>query len=283
MYKRRDITVVIPALNEALAISTVVDGLFRLRACQRCDHVFQELSATEAGEPQCVCHAAPATTDSGPESDRLVDRILVCDNGSTDDTAALAASSGAIVTHEPEQGYGAACLAALAIPVEKDIVVFVDADNSVVATELPGLVDPLFDGADLVIGSRELGTTEKGALSIPQQFGNKLASFLISTIWSSDVTDLGPFRATTQATLKDLEMKDRKFGWTVEMQVRALQLNKTVVEVAVSTRRRIGKSKISGTLLGVIGAAHGILGTIFKLYLAGLGKRVLPNLNARRN
>ena len=304
MYKGRTITVIIPALNEAPAISKVVDDLFNLRVCPRCDLQVDEKQSGEAlicdepkhGSPLVAkapavkadgalrCgHDACQNTNNQTAMERLVDQIIVCDNGSTDDTASLAASCGAIVTHEPEQGYGAACLAALDVPVEKDVVVFVDGDGSVVATELPGLIDPLYSGADLVIGSRTLGSTERGALTIPQQFGNQLASFLIRTLWSSDVTDLGPFRATTQATLTDLKMTDRQFGWTVEMQVRALQQHKVVIEVPVSTRRRVGVSKISGTLRGVIGAANGILGSIFKLYWAGLGKRTLPIRIASRN
>lgn len=275
MYRRREITVVIPALNEAPAICHVVDGLMQLRVCIKCEKPLHGLTAVTSAACDCV--------EGCCSSASLIDRIIVCDNASTDDTAKLAASSGAIVTHEPEQGYGAACLAALAVPIEKDIVVFVDGDNSVVVTELPGLLDPLYSGADLVIGSRTLGTTERGALSIPQQFGNKLASFLIRKLWSCNVTDLGPFRATTQATLAELQMTDRQFGWTVEMQVRALQAEKVMVEVPVSTRRRLGKSKISGTVRGVIGAANGILGTIFKLYWSGLGKRVLLNNAASRN
>ena len=309
MYKGRTITVIIPALNEAPAISKVVDDLFSLRVCPQCDLPAGDLevgdkqiaenqsdemligdepkhksppAAKADGALRCG-HDACQNTNNHTAMERLVDQIIVCDNGSTDDTAALAASCGAIVTHEPEQGYGAACLAALDVPVEKDVVVFVDGDGSVVATELPGLIDPLYSGADLVIGSRTLGSTERGALTIPQQFGNQLASFLIRTLWSSDVTDLGPFRATTQATLTDLNMTDRQFGWTVEMQVRALQQHKVVIEVPVSTRRRVGVSKISGTLRGVIGAANGILGSIFKLYWAGLGKRTLPIRIASRN
>jgi len=135
-----------------------------------------------------------------------------------------------------------------------------------VPQELPALLDPLFDGADLVIGSRTLGHCEKGALSIPQEIGNKLAIALLRLLWRGQVTDLGPFRAITQSALSSIQMTDRKFGWTVEMQIRALQLSLTTVEVPVSTRQRIGKSKISGTVKGVIGAAHGILGTIAKLY-----------------
>lgn len=203
------------------------------------------------------------------ERHQLVDQILVCNNGSTDNTAGVASERGAIVTEEPERGYGAACLAALAVPVSKDIIVFVDADHSVVADELPQLIEPLFDKADLVIGSRTLGNTEKGALSIPQAFGNRLATGLIRLLWNEKTTDLGPFRAVSNKTLEELGMSDRRFGWTVEMQVATIQQSKVTVEVPVSTRQRIGKSKISGTVRGVFAAGHGILGTIFKMYWSG--------------
>lgn len=138
-----------------------------------------------------------------------------------------------------------------------------------VAGELLPLIDPLFDSADLVIGSRTLGNTEKGALSIPQAFGNRLATALIRMLWKVQVTDLGPFRAISNDALQKLHMSDRRFGWTVEMQVAAIQQSIITVEVPVSTRQRIGKSKISGTVRGVFAAGHGILGTIFKLYWRG--------------
>jgi len=215
MYKKREITVVIPAFNEELSIGLVLDELFGLKVCD------------------------------------------------------IAAERGAIVTDEPERGYGAACLAALAVPVSKDIIVFVDADHSVVAEELPQLIDPLFDAADLVIGSRTLGNTEKGALSVPQAFGNRLATALIRLLWKVEATDLGPFRAISNDALQKLHMSDRRFGWTVEMQVAAIQRSIITVEIPVSTRQRIGKSKISGTVRGVFAAGHDILGTIFKLYWSG--------------
>jgi len=261
MYKGRMITVVIPALNEEPSIGRVLDGLTSLQTCDDC------WKLNPSGSCQCSGYIS------------VVDQIIVCDNGSTDNTAGIAKAYGAIVTEEPERGYGAACLAALAVPVEKDIVVFVDGDHSVVAEELPELLDPLVEGADLVIGSRTLGVTEKGALSIPQAFGNHLASALMRFLWRANVTDLGPFRAITNSALLELQMSDRKFGWTVEMQVLALQKCKSVVEVPVSTRRRIGHSKISGTLRGVIGAAHGILGTIAKLYFRGLVSGVVSKFS----
>ena len=266
---------VVSALNEAPSIARVIEGLFQLRVCDKCRRYVQRDNHS---------HISPLCCTTGEVSTiPLVDRVVVCDNGSTDDTAQIATISGAVVVHESERGYGAACLAALAAPVEKDIVVFVDADHSVVSTELPALLDPLFAGADLVIGSRVSGRTERGALSVPQRFGNQLASFLIRRLWHADVTDLGPFRATTQATLDVLQMQDRQFGWTVEMQVRAIQENKVVVEVPVSTLRRIGLSKISGTVRGVLGAGYGILSMIFRLYRAGHYKHPDGYTLARRS
>lgn len=292
MYAGRDITVIIPALNEAPCIARVVEELAALNVCSQCNQIINATTQTgdDASKLEMLrCGNADCETGNcevenpGVQSHTLIDRIIVCDNGSTDDTASLAAASGAIVTYEPDRGYGAACLAALAVEVEKDIIVFVDGDHSVVASEIPGVIAPILNGADLVIGSRTLGSSEKGALSIPQRFGNALASFLISKLWSADVTDLGPFRAVTQQALQDLQMTDRKFGWTVEMQVRALQLDKIVTEVPVSTLRRIGKSKVSGTVRGVIGAGHGILGTIFKLYLFGANRSAVPKFSTGEN
>ena len=117
-----------------------------------------------------------------------------------------------------------------------------------------------------MIGSRTLGDCHKGALSIPQRVGNKVASELIRLLWNTKVTDLGPFRAVTNEALNSIDMQDRHFGWTVEMQVRAIQLSLNMAEVPVTTQARIGKSKIGGTVKGVIGASRGILGMIFKLY-----------------
>ena len=274
MYLHRHITAIIPALNEAPSIACVIDALLKLRVCTKCQRYVQPVHSSNVS--RLCCTTAELLTIP------LVDQIIVCDNGSTDDTAKVAAASGAVVVHEPEQGYGAACLAALAAPVDKDVVVFVDGDHSVVASELPVLLDPLYQGADLVIGSRTADLTERGALSVPQRFGNRLASFLIRRLWHADVTDLGPFRATTQATLDVLQMQDRRFGWTVEMQVRALQEAMVVVEVPVSTLRRIGQSKISGTVRGVLGAGYGILSMILRLYRAGIDKRHNTYALARR-
>lgn len=273
MYKERAITVVIPALNEEKSIARVINGLLALKVCSGCGCVSENHSQMHNNALQNTLTESEASTDEPcischhrHETAALVDNVVLCDNGSTDNTAAIASDCGAIVIEELEKGYGAACLAAMSVPLDKDIVVFVDGDHSVDCSELPKLLEPLFSGADLVIGSRTLGTRESGALSIPQILGNRLASMLMRLLWKERVTDLGPFRAISNKALNDLDMQDRQFGWTVEMQVKAFQLNKRVVEVPVTTQKRIGKSKISGTINGVIGAAKGILGTIAKLY-----------------
>lgn len=192
-----------------------------------------------------------------------VRRIVVVDNGSTDSTAIAARSRGAHVVHEPRRGYGAACLRGLAELDDPDIVVFVDADLSDHPDEMDRLVQPILDdAADLVIGSRVLGHAEAGSLTAPQRFGNRLASALIRRIWGVTCTDLGPFRAIRFDALKHLRMNDLDYGWTVQMQARAARLGLRMIEAPVSYRKRIGISKISGTVRGVIGAGMKILGTI---------------------
>lgn len=226
MYRNKCVGVVVPAFNEAESVGVVVDKLF---------------------------------------DTQLVDYVVVCDNASTDDTAAVARCAGAHVVYEGQKGYGAACLRALSdMPVATDVVVFVDADDSVEASELESLLQRWYAGADLVIGSRSLGEMAPGALSPQQRWGNRFASFLMRTIWRQPVTDLGPFRAIDVAALNRVKMCDRAFGWTVEMQVKALSAGMSIEEVPVTTRARIGESKIGGTLRGTIGATFGILGTIAK-------------------
>ena len=174
--------------------------------------------------------------------------------------------AGARVVYEKQKGYGIACQAAIAKLNNPDIVVFIDADHSVLADEVLRLLAPLRKGVDLVIGSRVLGTREPRALTPPQRIGNWLASHIISQLWCYKVSDLGPFRAICYQSLKRLQMQDERYGWTVEMQVKAIQYNMIVAEVPVTSLKRIGKSKISGTVKGCVGAALGIFGTIFKLY-----------------
>jgi glycosyltransferase involved in cell wall biosynthesis len=197
-----------------------------------------------------------------------VDDIILADNGSTDHTTSMAQAVGARVVTEPHRGYGSACLTAMKALKDPDIVVFLDGDFSDYPQEMSYLVDPIIlDEIDMVIGSRVLGTRETGSLTPQQVIGNSLACFLIRLIWKVSYTDLGPFRAIRYSTLKELNMKDPDYGWTVEMQIKAAQSGITSKEVPVSYRRRIGKSKVSGTIRGVIGAGTKILYTIFKYAL----------------
>lgn len=201
---------------------------------------------------------------------KWVRQVVVVDNGSRDNTAQVASVSGAMVVSQPEKGYGNACLAGIEYlksgAVRPEIVVFLDADFADDPTELPKVVAPILtDGAELVIGSRALGKMEKGAMTFPQKFGNWLASALIRLFWGVKFTDLGPFRAIVFERLLNLEMTDRNFGWTVEMQVKAAKMGLRCVEVPVVYRKRGGgKSKVSGTIRGTFLASYKILLTIFK-------------------
>ncbi|HET7711130.1 MAG TPA: glycosyltransferase family 2 protein [Thermoanaerobaculia bacterium] len=198
---------------------------------------------------------------------RLVRDVIVGDNASRDATAEKARSVGASVVHVAQSGYGAACAGALtALAGDVDLVVFMDADGSDDPAEIELLVRPIVEGrADLVIGSRSLGEVEAGALTPQQRFGNKLATFLIARLHGHRYTDLGPFRAIRRELLDSLGMTDRKYGWTAEMQIRSLQAGARVLEVPVRYRRRIGRSKISGTVSGVVKAGFWIVYTILKL------------------
>ena len=193
-----------------------------------------------------------------------VDEIIVVDNGSKDKTADEARSAGAKLLNESRPGYGSACLTGIAGSDNPDIVVFLDGDYSDYPQEMALLVDPVVNGsADLVIGSRVLGQAQKGALSPQARFGNWLACKLIRLFWGVRFTDLGPFRAIRFSTFKRLDMRDPNYGWTVEMQIKAAQKDMRAIEVPVSYRKRIGKSKVSGTLRGVILAGIKILTIIF--------------------
>ena len=231
MHQGHRIAVVIPALNEEQAIGRVVADM-------------------------------PA----------FVDRVVVADNGSTDQTAAVARAAGARVVTEPERGYGAACLAALAHIGDADIIVFMDGDYSDHAGDMQALVAPIVSGeADMVIGSRVLGRREAGSLTPQQRFGNWLATTLIRLIWGVSYTDLGPYRAISTAALGRLGMADRNYGWTVEMQIRAAIFGLRSQEVAVNYRRRIGQSKVSGTIMAGIKILSVIGRFAFAAKLAAVG------------
>jgi glycosyltransferase involved in cell wall biosynthesis len=200
--------------------------------------------------------------------------ICVVDNGSTDKTADMARAAGAIVVHQPDRGYGAACLAGIAaLPNDINIILFADADASDVPEDAARLVAAVARGdAELAIGSRMLGDVEPGAMTWPQRFGNWLAPALVRLIWGIRYTDLGPLRAIRRDALEALAMEDRNFGWTIEMQVRAAKLGIATVELPAGYRRRIGTSKISGTLSGVIGAGTKILFIIAREAFGDFGR-----------
>lgn len=200
-----------------------------------------------------------------------VRQVIVCNNGSQDQTAAVAKAAGAIVVDQPERGYGNACLAGMRYlkglpPSEQpDIVVFLDGDFSDYPEELPNVVAPILkDKKDMVIGSRLLGGMEPGAMTPPQRFGNWLAPALIRLFYGYRFSDLGPFRAIRWDKLLALDMRDRNFGWTVEMQVKAAKMRYACTEVPVRYRKRAaGQSKVSGTIKGTVLAGWKIVATIF--------------------
>lgn len=200
---------------------------------------------------------------------KLVTEIIVVDNNSTDKTSAKAKQAGATVLFQPLKGYGNACLMGIEyvkkMKTPPSIVVFIDGDYSDYPEQLPVVIKPIIDEAfDMVIGSRNLGVRAKGSMLPQQVFGNKLATTLMKWLYKTSYTDLGPFRAIKYSSLIALNMVDRNYGWTVEMQLKAAKLKMKTCEVAVDYRKRIGLSKVSGTVRGTIGAGYKIITTIFR-------------------
>ena len=230
--QQNKIALIIPALNEAAAIGGVLESL-----------------------PQ-----------------NLFSQIIVVDNGSTDATAEIAAAHGATVVREARRGYGQACLAGIThLSADCGVVVFMDADGSDCPEDALRLVNPIInepiikDEADLVIGARRGSGVREGALLPHQRAGNALATFLIRLLYHFRYTDLGPFRAIRTSSLRQLDMRETTYGWTVEMQVKALQRGLRVREIAVGYRPRIGQSKISGNLGASLRAGMKIISTIIYL------------------
>ena len=193
-----------------------------------------------------------------------IDRVIVVDNGSSDDTAAVARANGATVVHEPRTGYGAACQAGIKLAAG-DLVAFMDADYSDYPADLATVIEPVADGrADMVIGTRN-SQSRPSALPPHQRFGNWLVCGVISLLYGVRYTDLGPMRCIRREALSRLQMIDADYGWTVEMQLKAARMGLAVMEVPVRSRKRIGKSKISGTIRGSLGAAVKIFYWVLKL------------------
>lgn len=206
------------------------------------------------------------------EIPNIVDEVIVVDNNSTDDTTKVAQNAGATVLFQPDMGYGNACLKGMEYianqPIKPEIVVFLDGDYSDHPEELIKIVKPIMDDdIDFVIGARVKELRENGSMMPQQVFGNWLATFLMRLFFGAKFTDLGPFRAIKYDKLLDLQMQDKTYGWTVEMQLKSVKRNLTYIEVPVSYKKRIGVSKVSGTIKGTIFAGAKILGWIFKYSL----------------
>ena len=213
----------------------------------------------------------------------VVDEVVVVNNASTDETEANARAAGATVLREPRRGYGNACLRGIeyARTRRPDVVVFLDGDYSDHPDELPRLVEPICRGeADFVVGSRIRGDAEPGAMLPQAQIGNRVACTLMQWIWGAHYTDLGPFRAIRFRDLLALNMQDRTFGWTIEMQIKAVEAGLRVREVPVSYRQRVGVSKITGTVSGTLKASVKILWTIAR-FAVRRGRNVPEAARAR--
>lgn len=219
------VTAIIPARDEALAIGNVIRSLQHLNIDNR----------------------------------RLIDQIIVVNNCSRDDTASIARQQGAMVVNEPEPGYGSACMAGIRSIDQTDIVVFVDGDQSCCIQDVAALYTAVVDDADLAIGSRTLGYIEPDSMTLVQRLGTALICRLMRFRTGIVVTDLGPLRMMRYEKLLELNMRDRRFGWTAEMQIKAYRKGLKVVEVPTTVRPRIGRSKISGTWRGTLMATHDLL------------------------
>ena len=200
-----------------------------------------------------------------------VRNIVVANNNSTDQTGYVAEQAGAVVVFEGQKGYGKACLTAMdwirSQEIQPDIVVFLDGDYSDHPEEMTGLIQPIINQqADMVIGSRAQGERESGSMTFPQVFGNWLATTMMKYIQGAKFSDLGPFRAIVWQKLMDINMVDQDYGWTIEMQIKAHKAGLRYTEVPVRYRKRIGVSKVSGTVKGVFGAGYKIIYTIFKYW-----------------
>jgi len=202
---------------------------------------------------------------------KKVDQIIVADNASTDATAKIAREHGAVVVQKKKKGYGYACLKGMAF-LEDDppeIVVFLDGDYSDYPEDLETLVDPILKGTVVFsLGARDKKLRERGALTPQQVFGNSLACFLMRWLYQSRFTDLGPFRAIRWETLQSLGMQDKTYGWTVEMQLKILRRKLPYIEIPVRYRKRIGVSKVSGTVKGTLMAGYKIITWIGKFYFS---------------
>jgi len=234
-----------------------------------------KINLTPTTKPPIIKVIIPAFNEEGgignviQEIPDIVSEIVVGNNASTDNTVQVAEAAGAIVLNEPRMGYGYACLKCMDYianqAIKPDIIVFLDGDHSDYPEQLTELVEPIIkDDIDLVIGSRVKRLREKGAMTPQQVFGNWLATFLMKLFFRARFTDLGPFRAIKYDKLLALDMQDKTYGWTVEMQLKALKQKMTYTEVPMKYRNRIGVSKVSGTVKGTIFAGVKILIWIFK-------------------